>query len=253
MKNISKLRAIIIDDENKSRENLSILLNDFCPEVEVIEMAATVQESVIKIKKHLPDLIFLDIQLETYTGFDVLSVVEEVDFDVIFTTAYSDYAIQAIRWAALDYLMKPINISELKKAVQKAYGRKNDLSIQSRLQSLMQQLKSEEAGKTKITLPTLEGLKFVKVAEILYMKAEGSYTYVYLSDSIKYLVTKNLKEFETQLSNNNFFRIHHSYLINLDQLDKYIKGDGGQVVMTNGDYLDVSKRRKTLFLKMMEK
>jgi two-component system LytT family response regulator len=253
LKNTDKLRAIIIDDENKSRENLAILLNDFCQEVEVIDMAATLQESVVKIKKHSPDLLFLDIQLETYTGFDVLNVVNDVNFDVIFTTAYSDYAIQAIRWAALDYLMKPINITELKKAVQKAYSRKNDLSVQPRLKSLMQQLKSEEEGKTKITLSTSEGLKFIRVAEILYMKAEGSYTYVFLKDSKKYLVTKNLKEFETQLSHNNFFRIHHAYLINIDQVDIYIKGEGGQVVMTNGDQLDVSKRRKPLFLKTMEK
>lgn len=248
-----KLLSLIVDDENKSCKNLSILLEEFCPEVEVMDKASTAEEAVQKINRYEPDLVFLDIQLDTDTGFDVLKKVKEVEFDVIFTTAYSQYAIEAIRCSALDYILKPINIAHLQEAVARAYQRKDESSLENRLKSLWYHLNTDHhKPSTTIALPSSEGLKFIHISNIVYLKAEGSYTKVFTENHQQVMVTKNLKEFESQLLPNNFFRIHHSYLVNLEKINKYVKGEGGQVEMNNGSMLDVSKRRKPYFLKKME-
>ena len=241
------VRSIIVDDELKSRESLKILLEDFCENVEVLALCQNVAEGIEAVSKHKPDVVFLDIQMQRETGFDLLSKIKSIDFEVIFTTAYSEYAIKAFKFSAIDYLLKPIDIEELKKALHKVEKKLNG-SISDRLEQLIQNLKPSSAQNYKLALPTADGLIFIKIDDILYCEASSNYTYIFSSDGKKYLVSRTLKEYEDMLSEHNFFRIHNSYLINLGSVKKYVRGEGGYVVMNNDVSLDVSKRKKDSFL-----
>lgn len=239
--------CIIVDDELKSRESLKILIEDFCEDISVQCLCQNVNEAIEAIKKFNPDVVFLDIQLQGETGFDLLTKVKDIDFEVIFTTAYSEYAIKAFKFSAIDYLLKPIDIEELKKSIEKVEKRRSH-SITDRLQHLLQNLKTNTTENYKLALPTSDGLVFVKVNDILYCEASSNYTEIIMFDSKKYLVSRTLKEYDDMLSEQNFFRIHHSYLINLNGIKKYVRGEGGYVVMSNDKSLDVSKRKKEGFL-----
>ncbi len=241
------LKSIIIDDELKSRESLRILIEDFCTGVEVSQLCQNVAEGLVAIEKHKPDVIFLDIQMQRETGFDLLNKIKEVTFEVIFTTAYSEYAIKAFKFSAIDYLLKPIDIEELKASLLKV-EKKIGGSITGRLEQLMDNLKGGNTENFKLALPTSDGLIFIKVNEIVYCEASSNYTNIYMLDGKKHLVSRTLKEYEEMLAESNFFRIHHSYLINLNLIKKYVRGDGGYVVMNNDTSLDVSKRKKEAFL-----
>jgi two-component system, LytTR family, response regulator len=240
------LKAIIVDDEPKARENLQILLQDFVEGVEVVALCQNISEAIDAVKANSPDIVFLDIQLQRETGFDLLTKLKEINFEVIFTTAYTEYAIKAFKFSAIDYLLKPIDIEELKKAVSKVEKRVNN-NMTSRLTELVQNLKYGSSDEYKIALPTLEGLIFVKVKDILYCEASSNYTQIVTTEG-KFLVSKTLKEYDDLLSDHNFFRIHNSYLININSIKKYVKGDGGYVVLSNNTSLDVSKRKKEAFL-----
>jgi two-component system, LytTR family, response regulator len=242
------IKSIIVDDELKSRESLRILIEDFCDGIEVVALCQNVTEGIDAIQAYKPDIVFLDIQMQRETGFDLLARVREVNFEVIFTTAYSEYAIKAFKFSAIDYLLKPIDIEELKKAIQKVQKKLNS-DIGGRLQQLIQNLKQGGPSENyKLAIPTTEGLIFVKVNDILYCTASSNYTEIYLADGKKHLVSRTLKEYEEMLEGHDFFRIHHSYLINLNAIKKYVRGEGGYVVMTNDKSLDVSKRKKESFL-----
>lgn len=241
------LKAIIVDDESKSRESLQILLHDFVEGVVVKSLCQDISEAVQAIERDKPDIVFLDIQLQRETGFDLLTKVKDINFEVIFTTAYSEYAIKAFRFSAIDYLLKPIDIEELKKAVSKVEKRVNG-NITSRLTELVQNLRVGTTENYKLALPTLEGLIFIRTNDILYCEASSNYTQIYTGDGKKYLVSKTLKEYEDLLTDHNFFRIHNSYLINLNAIKKYVKGEGGYVILSNDVSLDVSKRKKEAFL-----
>jgi len=238
------LNAIIVDDELKARENLQILLQDFVKGVNVVGLCQNIAEAVEAVKQNSPDVVFLDIQLQRETGFDLLTKLKEIDFEVIFTTAYTEYAIKAFKFSAIDYLLKPIDIEELKKAVGKVEKRVNH-NMTNRLSHLMQNLK--HGSDFRIALPTLDGLVFLNVQEILYCEASSNYTQIFTIKE-KYVVSKTLKEYDELLSDHNFFRIHNSYLININSIKKYVKGDGGYVVLNNNTSLDVSKRKKDAFL-----
>jgi two-component system, LytTR family, response regulator len=241
------INCIIVDDELKSRESLKILLQDFCTDVTVLALCQNVTEAIEAIQQHKPDVVFLDIQLQRETGFDLLSKIDEVNFEVIFTTAYSEYAIKAFKFSAMDYLLKPIDIEELKRAVSKVEKRKGD-TITSRLQELMNNLRSNTTGNYKLALPTADGLIFIKMQDILYCEASSNYTDITLADGKKYVVSRTLREYEELLEGHNFYRIHNSSLINLNAIKKYVRGEGGYVVMSNDKSLDVSKRKKEGFL-----
>jgi two-component system LytT family response regulator len=238
------LRAIIVDDEAKARENLAILLHDFVKGIEVVALCQNISEAATAVELHSPDVVFLDIQLQRETGFDLLTTLKEVNFEVIFTTAYTEYAIKAFKFSAIDYLLKPIDIEELKKAVAKVEKRSGQ-NMTNRLTQLVQHLK--QASDSRIALPTMEGLVFVNIQDILYCEASSNYTQIFTAQE-KYLVSKTLKEYDELLSDHNFFRIHNSYLININSIKKYVKGDGGYVVLNNNISLDVSKRKKEAFL-----
>lgn len=240
------LKAIIVDDELKARENLQILLQDFVQSVEVAALCQNISEAIEAVKLHSPEIVFLDIQLQRESGFDLLTKLKEINFEVIFTTAYTEYAIKAFKFSAIDYLLKPIDIEDLKKSVSRVEKRVGN-NMTSRLTELVQNLKFGSNENFKIALPTLEGLVFVKVNDIVYCEASSNYTQIFTLEG-KYLVSKTLKEYDDLLSDHNFFRIHNSYLININSIKKYVKGDGGYVVLNNNISLDVSKRKKEAFL-----
>jgi len=241
------LNCIVVDDESKSRESLKILIEDFCEGVTVKALCQDVSEAMQAIAEHKPDVVFLDIQLQRETGFDLLDKLKDVEFEVIFTTAFSEYAIKAFKFSAIYYLLKPIDIQELKLALSKVEKRKGNV-MSERLQQLLQNLRSGVSDNYKLALPTSDGLVFVKVGEILYCQASSNYTEITLTDGRKYIVSRTLKEYEDMLAEQNFYRIHHSYLINLNEIKKYVRGDGGYVIMNNDKSLDVSKRKKEGFL-----
>jgi two-component system, LytTR family, response regulator len=241
------LRAIIVDDEVKSRESLKILIHDFCEGVEVVALCQDVKEAIQAISDFHPDVVFLDIHLQRETGFDLLMTVKNFDFAVVFTTAYSEYAVKAFKFSAIDYLLKPIDIEELRSAISKV-ERRGANHIEERLNQLLQNLRQGAGDNYKLALPTSDGLVFVKVSDILYCEASSNYTEIHMVDNKKHVVSRTLKEYEEILSEQNFFRIHNSYLINLNRVKKYVRGEGGYVIMNNDKALDVSKRKKEGFL-----
>lgn len=247
MENNSKIRALIVDDEERHHETLGKMLSNFCPEIEVIGNAHNVQESVALIEKQQPDLLFLDIEMPGGNGFTLFDNFEEPPFEVIFTTAHDLYAINAIKYAALDYLMKPVNIKELQDAVARAakvLSRKDSSVGKEKINVLKSNLKLEDKRFTKIALPSSDGIDFIKAESIIRAEAERSYSNFYLENGKKILVSKPLKEYEALLEQCDFFRVHKSHMINLAHLEKYVKGKGGYVIMKDGSHVDVSVRKK---------
>jgi two-component system LytT family response regulator len=242
------IRSIIVDDELKSRENLKILLTEFSHNVEVQALCESVKEAITQIEKHKPDVVFLDIQMRGETGFDLLKELASIEFEVVFTTAYSEYAIKAFQFSAIDYLLKPIDISDLHRALKKI-TLKNKKDNHEKLTHLLNNLNLPNNELSKIALPTNDGLVFIDVRNILYLEASSNYTKFHLENNEMHLVCKSLKEYETILINQDFFRIHHSFLINLNYIKKYVRGEGGYVIMANDQSLNVSKRKKEYFLR----
>lgn len=241
------LKSIIVDDESKSRESLRILIEDFCEGVEVCALCQNVDEGIKAIQEYKPDVIFLDIQMQRETGFDLLTRIKNINFEIIFTTAYSEYAIRAFKFSAIDYLLKPIDIEELKLAIGKLNKKLNDNSP-IKLEHLVQNLRVTASENYKLALPTFEGLYFVKISDIVYCEAASNYTEIVTDDGKKHIVSRTLKEYDEILADHNFYRIHNSYLINLNAVKKYVRGEGGYVVMRDDRSLDVSKRKKEGFL-----
>jgi len=246
------LKSVIVDDESKSGESLKILIEDFCDDVVVSAICKSVDEGIAAIHEHQPDVVFLDIQMQRETGFDLLERLPEITFEVVFTTAHSEYAIKAFKFSAIDYLLKPIDLEELKASLAKV-RKKIGQGIGARLQQLMRNLKETSGENYKLALPTADGLFFVKVSSIVYCEASSNYTEIVTDDGRKHIVSRTLKEYDEMLSEYNFYRIHNSYLINLNAVKKYIRGEGGSVVMTTGQCLDVSKRKKEGFLARIAK
>lgn len=241
------LKTIIVDDEPKARRIMCALLEKHCPEVEILGTADDVPEAVKLINKTKPDLIFLDIEMPGFTGFQLMDFFERVDFQIIFTTAYSEYALQAFQVSAIDYLLKPIEVSALKEAVQKAIKQQEATSQDQRLEALAANLNPSGAIK-KIALPVADGFMFVEPEDVLYLQADGSYTNIHLVDGQQFLVTKKIKEFVRILNHPCFFKTHRSYLINLNQIKQYVRTDGGYIIMANGDQVTLARDRKDEFL-----
>ena len=236
----------MIDDDESNLSSLTEKLNKHCPQVEIIARCSNAAEGIQAIDGLKPDMVFLDIEMPVMNGFVMLQQLSYRDFELIFVTAYDHYAIKAIRYSALDYLVKPVEIEELKSAVNKVtvnHSRK-DRGLQ--LELLLEYL--DKKRPRRITIPTSDGLQFIDLENIVYLEASNNYTNVYLANQQKYLVTRTLKDFEQILPPETFLLIHHSTIINRDFIEKYIRGEGGQVMMRNGIVLDVSKRKKVEFL-----
>lgn len=243
------LKAILVDDEESNLSSLAGKLQRNCPQVEIIATCENGQTAIDAIDSLKPDLVFLDIEMPVMNGFSMLQQLTYKKFELIFTTAYDHYAIKAIRFSALDYLLKPIEIEELKLAVSRAEEKKTSISSNNQLELLLENLGSKKNSYQRIAIPTTTGLQFVNINEIIYFEASSNYTHLFLSGNKKHTISKTLKEFEDILPEETFIRIHNSYIINKNFADKYIRGEGGQVVLSNGAVLDVAKRKKTDFLK----
>ncbi|PIF46200.1 two-component system LytT family response regulator [Chryseobacterium sp. 52] len=234
----TKTQVCIIDDEKHGRDFIALLLKKEFPDIQISFEASSVEEGYIYLTKNSPDILFLDIRLNDGTAFDLLSKFKEIPSQIIFITAFENFAIQAIKNGATDYILKPIKKIDFVIAVNKALEniKKTQPSHNNPLQD------------NKIILSTLQGFKVIGIADIVRCEADSSYTTFYLVNKTKIMVSRTLHEFELILPELHFFRIHHKHLINVDHLQEYIKGRGGQVVMSDGSVLDVSFRRKNDFL-----
>jgi len=238
------MKAILIDDEISNLENLRTLLEKHCPQVSIIATAQNITDAVDIIEKYSPDLVFLDIQMGEQTGFDVLKILPTRNFEVIFVTAYDQYGIQAVKFAALDYLLKPIDIEELINAVNKA-GHKLAAQIQNiQLDFLLQQLKKPETNVSKIALQMQSEIRYVALSEIIRCEADNTYTRFFLSSNEKILVSKSLKEYADLLRPSGFLRTHQSHLVNPKYVKSWLKEDGGVLLLTSGEKIPVSKPNK---------
>jgi two-component system, LytTR family, response regulator len=246
------MKAIIIDDELSGREVLKELLHVNCPDVVIVNALNSCETGLQSIREDKPDLVFLDIQMPNASGFDLLNQLEKIDFEIIFVTAHDSFAIRAFKYAAVDYLLKPIKVAELIDAVNRAKERVNKNHGMENIRFMLEKVNPAKKVfvNNKILLPTLGGYNIIEVSDITYCKSESNYTRFNFEDGKNILVSKTLKEFESILLENNFFRIHRSYMINLNCIAKYNKGKGGEVVMKDGTVLEVSREKKEEFLKL---
>ncbi|MCD6065953.1 MAG: DNA-binding response regulator [Bacteroidetes bacterium] len=242
------IKAIIVDDEEKSRITLQSLIHLYCPGIEVVELCDSVQNALKAINRETPDLVFLDVEMPFQNGFTLLEEIKDPSFAVIFTTAYDHYAIKAIRYSALDYLLKPIDSDDLKAAVNKVKTMKKPPGSSAISYDLLLSNLKIKSGPIKIAVPTFEGLQMINSGDIIKCTADESYTHITLTSNEKLVVSKILKEYEDLLADLAFFRVHNSCLINLRHVIKYIKGEGGYVIMSNGESVEVSRRKKTELL-----
>jgi two-component system LytT family response regulator len=243
------IKAIIVDDEPYCAEALEILLSRYCPNVNVLSICNSGVAALKKINEQKPDLLFLDIEMPQMNGFELLQKIPEPCFKLIFTTSYDQYAIKAIRYSALDYLLKPIDREELQAAVQKA-NESSPYQLTQQLEMLLQKIHSP-APINKVAMPTMEGLQMVSVDTIISCESDSNYTILYLKNKQKLIVSRTLKDIEEVLEDYAFARIHHSYLVNINEINKYVKGEGGYVIMSDGSNVDVSRSKKELLLKKL--
>lgn len=245
------MRCIIIEDEDQAISALISEINRNCPELNIVGTAGKIKEAINLIENANPELIFLDIQLTDGLGFEILNHFEKHNFQIIFTTAYSQYAINAIKFSALDYLLKPINASELKNAVSKAKA-KNKNELHSQIESFLKNQTLQNQNK-KIALQTSQGIFIHEIQTIIKCTSEGNYTNIHFIDGKKLLISKPLKDFEDMLCGYGFERIHHSHIINLNHLSSYVFKDGGYVILTDKSSLPVSKRKKASLMDYLSK
>ncbi len=238
-----KLKAIIVDDEFNALKLLKITLNKYCPQIEIVGSTQSPVEAIELIKKTEFDILFLDIQMPKLTGFQILKKIEIINFDIIFTTAYDQYAIEAFKINASNYLLKPINVEDLKSAVQKVIKQKQ--TEETVLLEMLKNIKaSNEFNDIRINIPFNKGIEFLKVKDIIYCKSDNNYTHIYLSDGTSRFISKTLKIIENKLPKPMFYRPHNSYVVNLDYVTKFYKSDGGYLEMSNGDKIRIARNKK---------
>ena len=245
------VKAIIVDDEPDCCESLAILLERYCPQVNIAAICQNSNEALALIKQQQPHILFLDIEMPYMNGFELLEEIGNISFEVIFTTSYDHYAIKAFRISALDYLLKPIDREELQKAVEKATRRLQG-PLPQQLEIFLQKMQQPSAHIQNIALPTLEGLEMVAIDSIIRCESDSNYTAVILKSKQKMIVSRTLKEVERILEEYLFLRVHHSHLINLNEINKYIRGEGGYLVMSDGSSVDVSRSKKETLLKKLQ-
>jgi len=234
--------AIIIDDEKNGRENLAGLVRQYCPQLKIVAEAATVTEGIQKIEEFHPRLVFLDIEMPGGNGFKLLEHFKTFPFEVIFVTAYDNFAIKAIRFSASDYILKPINLNELIAAVEKACAHIAEQTENKRIKQLYQN--TQHPDNARIGLPLSDRVEFVEVKTIVRCQGESNYTHLYFTGKKPLLVAKSLVEFEELLADHGFIRIHKSHLVNLHHVNSLSKSDGGTLILSNGDSVLISRRRK---------
>jgi two-component system LytT family response regulator len=244
------IKAIIIDDEMHCRKTLGMLLKEYCPDVEVIDQCSDGESGLASIKEHKPDLIFLDIQMPHMNGFEMLQQFSEISFAIVFTTSYDQYAIKAFRFSALDYLLKPIEPKELIAAIHKVNTQKQ-LPAAEQFQILLKKVHNKEEVFPKIPVPTSNGYEFIPVEQLLFCEAQDNYTFFHLKNKKKITACLILKEVEEQLADFAFFvRVHNSYIVNIKEVTKYVRGEGGYLIMSDDSTVNVSRSRKEELLNL---
>ena len=243
------ITATIVDDEPFCCESLATLIERYCPDVRVLDICYSAAKALQSIQEQKPQILFLDIQMPHMNGFELIEKLPAVDFKLIFTTSYDQYALKAIHVSALDYLLKPIDREELQRAVQKALSIGDPLPQQ--IEILLNKLHHPTISVNKIAIPTMEGLQMIFVDSIISCRADSNYTILFLKNKQKVTASRTLKDIEEMLSDYSFARVHHSFLVNLNEVDKYIKGEGGYLVMSDGTTIDVSRSRKEILLKKL--
>jgi two-component system LytT family response regulator len=243
------IRAIIVEDEKMSRETLRRLLEKYCPEVEVVAEADGYRKGIEEIRSHNPDVIFLDIQMPDGSGFRLLEEFDEIDFEIIFTTAFDQFAIKAIKYSALDYLLKPVIPQDLVEAMARVAKKKEEKNRKKNLDIFSKGYDLQEERSQKIILSTSEMIHVINVDDIIRCESDNYYTYFYFVDGRKLLVSKTLKENEDLLQPYNFIRPHKSHLVNIKYIKSFVRQEGGHILMTDGTRIPVSRRKKD---KMME-
>ena len=247
------IKALVIEDEQKSREMMVMLIEKNCPQLSLLGAAKNVKEGVEMINTLNPDLIFLDISMPDGTGFDLLEQVQGKKFEIIFTTATDKHALKAIKYSACDYILKPIDVDELKAAAEKVALKKNAIPSMENLQFLIQQFKKADDNYQKITLPTGNAYEIVNIKDIIRCEADASYTHFYLVGGKKLMISASLKHYEDLLPENDFIRIHHQHLINMQHVTRFLKQDGGYAVMSDGTQIEVSRRKKDAFMERLNR
>jgi len=246
------IRSILIDDEVHCLNSLSIQLNEHCPEVEILAKCTSGAKALEAVEKMNPELVFLDIEMPNMNGFEFLEQCRQITFSVIFTTSYDQYAIKAFRISALDYLLKPIDPEELVAAVYKV-GEQKSKPITEQFRLMIEQIQNRNRGITKIGIPTIEGFELIPADHIVYCEANNNYTHIFLKGKTKIVACRSLKDMEEQLQDfKSFLRVHHSYLVNLNEVTRYIRGDGGYLILADGTNVNVSRGRKDALMKFLD-
>lgn len=247
------IRCILIDDESNSLEMMEWLLKTYCPQVKIEAMCNAADRGIEAIHKYRPDVVFLDIEMPHMNGFDMLEQFDKLFFDVVFCTAYDQFAIKAFRYSALNYLLKPVDPEDLKETIRRLEEKKSFPS-QGQIELLLQNIRqTNKPGVQRIALTTGDGMIFVPTTDILYCEAESNYTAVVLEGGKKILVSKVLKEIDEALAGPDFFRVHNSFLININRIRKFVRGDGGYVVMEDGANVSISRSRRQEFMELFSK
>jgi two-component system, LytTR family, response regulator len=247
------ISAVLIDDEIDSNRILQTLLENYCPQVLVAGTADGVETAAALIREMRPDLVFMDIEMTQGNAFDLLNRLQPVNFHVIFVTAFDNHAVRAFKYNAIDYLLKPVNIRELCAAVDKLSGKIVESNLLGRVRSMLEDMRGVDAAESKIGFPTMNGLSFVLIRDIIRLEAKGGYTLIHLRDRARITATGYLKEYEDNLPQTIFFRIHQSHIINLNKIRSYQKGRGGYVVMDDDSYIEVASRRREEFMQRLLK
>ncbi len=247
-----KMKILLIDNEPAIRDLLRSMIEALAPGKFTIDEAGGVQSGLLKIRNIQPDIVFLDVEMDDGTGFDLMRQIPEPGFQLIFTTAYNQYAIQAFKFSAVDYLLKPVDPAELDRSLTKAQQRLRDKDLSQQLSVLLQEVTKQQSHDRKIVLKDIENTYFIRIADILYCEAEGTYTRFHLSGTSPILVSKNLKEYESMLEPMGFIRTHHSYLVNPSRIVRFDKTDGGALILESGTSIPVSQRKKDQVMQTLE-
>ncbi len=247
------IRCVLIDDESNSLEMMEWLLKTYCPQVQIEAMCNSAEKGMEAIEKHKPDVVFLDIEMPHMNGFDMLEQFDRLFFDVVFCTAYDQFAIKAFKYSALNYLLKPVDPEDLKETIRRLEERKSTPS-KEQIELLLQNIHTQQKPTVqRIALTTGDGMIFVSTSDILYCQAESNYTAVVLAGGKKVLVSKVLKDIDEALAGPDFFRIHNSYLINLNKIKKFVRGEGGYVVMEDNATVSISRSRRQEFMELFSR
>ena len=245
------IRGIIVEDERHSRETLRGMLDRYCKNVEIVAETDSYRGGLKEIREHHPDVVFLDIQMPDGSGFRMLEELDEIDFEIIFTTAFDQFAIKAIKYSALDYLLKPIDPEELVRALKKVETKLSNQKVNQNIQVLLDNIKARDADPHKIILSTSEKIHIIETDQIIRCESDNYYTNFFLADGKKILVSKTLKENEQLLSDHNFIRPHKSHLVNVKFIKGFLKYDGGYIEMTDGSRIPVSRRKREKIIEVI--